>query len=208
MTDILIISPDAVFARMAELVLSPLSDSIRVCKSVHHTVHAKLIIADTKIEGISQYIQGGTCVIGIVSDKAEQTDRCDKALVRPISEKELRETAKALLYNSSEAPSELAFDAAVRVGDSSLLSIDPHSKTVSFGGDVAALTDKELAVILCLLDKKGEAVSRAEIVERVWGGGRSPSECDVYIRFIRKKIDEKFGIKTIYSVRNKGYMIK
>ncbi len=209
MTDVLIISPDAVFARMAELVLSDVAENIKVCKTVHHRVQARIIIADMKADGIKQYIPDDALVVCISSDEvAEQSEKYAKVLVRPISEKELKETVRVLLYSQSETLSELAFDAAVRVGGASLLSIDPHSKTVSFAGDSSVLTDKEFAVLLCLLDKRGEAVSRAEIVDRVWGGERSLSECDVYMRYIRKKTDEKFGIKTIYSVRNKGYMIK
>lgn len=71
-----------------------------------------------------------------------------------------------------------------------------------------SLTKREYEILLLLFSKKGTTVSREEIREKVFGKeGSSSNIVDVYIRYLRQKIDEKYGVKLICSVRGCGYTI-
>jgi two-component system response regulator ArlR len=72
------------------------------------------------------------------------------------------------------------------------------------------LTKREFDLLCYLLKNKGIVLSRESLLENVWDydfdGGTNA--VDVYIRFLRAKIDDKFGIKLIHTVRGVGYVIK
>lgn len=83
-----------------------------------------------------------------------------------------------------------------------------HSVTVN--GEAVELTKREFDMLAYLLQNKGLVVSRDALLEHVWGydfAGETNS-VDVYIRYLRGKIDEAFGIKLIHTVRGVGYVIR
>lgn len=80
-----------------------------------------------------------------------------------------------------------------------------HSAT--YRGEKIALSKKEYALLALLIEKKGEALSRGEAAEKIFGGGDS-NVVDVYVKYLRRKIDEKFGVRLIKSVRGEGYAVK
>jgi DNA-binding winged helix-turn-helix (wHTH) protein len=92
--------------------------------------------------------------------------------------------------------------------DSLILNETAH--TVSYKRQTAELTGREFALLLHLVKHKGETVTRASAAQAVWGkdGGTDTNIVDVYIRYLREKLDEKFGIKIISTVRGEGYTIK
>jgi len=89
------------------------------------------------------------------------------------------------------------------------LVLDPSAHTV-FRGDVAIdLTPREFALLQYLLHRKGEVVSKRDLLDHVWG---EPDADDlnvtqVYASYLRRKVDEPFGTKTIRTVRGIGYKI-
>lgn len=92
--------------------------------------------------------------------------------------------------------------------DSLILSEATH--TVSYKRETVELTGREFALLLLLVKHKGETVTRAAAAAAVWGkdGGADTNIVDVYVRYLREKLDEKFGIKIISTVRGEGYTIK
>jgi hypothetical protein len=82
--------------------------------------------------------------------------------------------------------------------------------SVSFCGKNILLTRREYELLEYLYKNCGRAVSRNEAVTSVWNYEfiGNTNVVDVYIRYLREKIDENVGVKLIYTVRNKGYMIK
>ena len=90
------------------------------------------------------------------------------------------------------------------------LSLDATAKTVTRAGRKIELTAKEFALLEYMLRNKGVVLSREMIENNLWNydyeGGTNV--VDVYIRFLRSKIDEVFGIKLIQTVRGVGYVIK
>ena len=77
-------------------------------------------------------------------------------------------------------------------------------------GREVELTKKEFDLLRHLLENKGRVLSREMMLDSVWGFDfvGETNSVDVYIRFLRSKIDEAFGIKLIHTVRGVGYVIK
>lgn len=89
-----------------------------------------------------------------------------------------------------------------------LLDVERHTVTVS--GQPIDLTKREFDLLHFLLKNKGIVITREDLLERVWGFDFSgdTNAVDVYIRFLRAKIDDIFNIKLIHTVRGVGYVIK
>ncbi len=92
--------------------------------------------------------------------------------------------------------------------DSLILSEKNH--TVSYRKETVELTVREFALLMLLIKNKGQTVTRAQAAREVWGKADEGDTniVDVYIRYLREKLDEKFGIKLISTVRGVGYTIK
>ncbi|MGE4283148.1 MAG: response regulator transcription factor [Clostridia bacterium] len=88
------------------------------------------------------------------------------------------------------------------------LDIDKHLATVN---DVPIeLTKREFSLLQFLLENKGIVMTRETLLDKVWGFDYigDTNAVDVYVRYLRGKIDEVFGIKLIHTVRGVGYVIK
>lgn len=89
------------------------------------------------------------------------------------------------------------------------LTVDRVSRTVSCHGERVILTEREYALLEYLDRKRGEAVSREEAFREVWGTlGGDTNLVDVYIRHLRKKIDERFDTRYLITVRHRGYCLR
>lgn len=88
------------------------------------------------------------------------------------------------------------------------LKVDPASYSVSFDGQPISLTKKEFDLLRCLMEHGGTAMTRDELLNEVWGYSYAGETniVDVYIRYLRQKIDDRFQIKTIQTIRAVGYM--
>ena len=90
------------------------------------------------------------------------------------------------------------------------LILGEKSHTVSYRKETVELTQREFALLLLLIKNKGQTVTRAQAAKEVWGkeDEGETNVVDVYVRYLREKLDEKFGIKIISTVRGVGYTIK
>ena len=90
------------------------------------------------------------------------------------------------------------------------LVLDPEGRTARVGETPLELTRREFDLLHYLLENKGRVVSREVLLDQVWGFDfvGETNAVDVYIRFLRSKIDERFGIKLIHTVRGVGYVIR
>lgn len=89
-----------------------------------------------------------------------------------------------------------------------VMDVDRH--TVSFGGEDIDLTKREFDLLQYLLENKGIVLSREKLLEKVWGydyAGET-NVVDVYIRYLRSKIDDRFQLRLIHTIRGVGYVIK
>jgi len=90
------------------------------------------------------------------------------------------------------------------------LQLDTARRTVTVMDTPVELTKREFDLLYFLLKNKGLVISRETLLENVWGYDFSgeTNAVDVYVRFLRGKIDEVFGIKLIQTMRGVGYVIK
>jgi two-component system, OmpR family, response regulator len=90
------------------------------------------------------------------------------------------------------------------------LVLDRETREVRRDGRLLELTPREFALLECLMGSPGRAVSRSLILERVWGYARHPltNVVEVYIRHLRRKVDQNAQVPLIQTVRGVGYRIR
>ncbi|MCP2323496.1 DNA-binding response OmpR family regulator [Hamadaea flava] len=89
------------------------------------------------------------------------------------------------------------------------LVLDPAARTVTRAGDQITLTTREFALLEFLMRHKGDVMSKRAIIENVWDMSFDGDDniVEVYIMYLRKKIDQPYGRATIETVRGAGYRI-
>jgi two-component system, OmpR family, response regulator TrcR len=125
-------------------------------------------------------------------------------MTKPFSLEELVARLRGLLRRSAYLTP--ADEETLSVGD---LELDGASREVARGGEPIALTSTEFELLRFLMRNPRKALSRKEILRRVWNyefGGRS-SIVDLYVSYLRKKIDHERE-PMIHTVRGVGYMLR
>jgi two-component system OmpR family response regulator len=138
-----------------------------------------------------------------VPDRVRGLDAgADDYLTKPFHIDELRARMRALIRRGPpERPTVLTVDDLV---------LDPAARTVYRCGTPVSLTVKEFAVLEYLMRHPGQVISRARFLEHVWDFARDSDSniVDVYMRFLRDKIDRPFGLHSIETVRGAGYRLR
>jgi len=142
-----------------------------------------------------------------VMDKVAGLDQgADDYITKPFAIEELLARIRATLRKHAGAASSEENGALSALG----VEIDVKRHTVSVQSKQVELTKREFDLLHYLMKNKGIVVSREMLLENVWeydfDGGTNA--VDVYIRFLRTKIDEAFDMKLIHTVRGVGYVIK
>lgn len=123
-------------------------------------------------------------------------------LVKPFSVEELLARIRAMTRTAFGVS-----DSLLSVGD---LTMDTAAKVVKRGGKEIPLSAKEYALLEYLMHNAGIVLSREKIENHIWNfdyeGGTNV--VDVYIRYLRKKIDEEYDKKLIHTVRGRGYVLR
>ena len=138
-----------------------------------------------------------------IEDRVQGLDHgADDYLVKPFSLAELLARLRALSRRGkTERPQVL------EVGD---LRLDPASQQVWRGDEEITLSHKEFVLLETFMRHPGEVLSRFQLLERAWDyeyENRS-NVVEVYVRYLREKIDRPFGVKSIETVRGAGYRLK
>ena len=122
----------------------------------------------------------------------------DDLMTKPFSLHELRARCRALLRRKREAK------LLVKAGD---LEIDRMNHSATRAGEEIALTNKEFALLEHLMLNRGQCVTRVELLETVWKlePAQTTNIVDVYVNYLRKKIDEGRHPKLIHTIRGVGY---
>jgi DNA-binding response OmpR family regulator len=138
-----------------------------------------------------------------VGDRVTGLDAgADDYLVKPFSLDELMARVRALLRRTHNVK-----DPVIRVGD---LEIDTNRKSASRGGVPLDLTAREYSLIELLAMRTGEVVSRAEIWEQLYDFNQDPESnvVDVFIAYLRRKIEREDKPKLIHTRRGMGYILE
>ncbi len=127
----------------------------------------------------------------------------DDYLTKPFSFDEFVARVEALLRRGTGME---RHSSRLQVAD---LTLDPATRQVERSGRPIALTPKEYALLRCLMESPEVVLSRAQLLNNVWGLSFDPGTkvVDVYIRYLRRKIDEEETERLIHTVRGAGYSI-
>ena len=144
-----------------------------------------------------------------VMDKVAGLDAgADDYITKPFAIEELLARIRAALRNKAEGAAEVPGQVGKLMAGPLTMDVDRHE--VSVNGQEVELTRREFDLLRYLLENKEKVVTREVLLDNVWGFdfvGETNTE-DVYIRFLRSKIDERFHIKLIHTVRGVGYVIR
>jgi len=138
-----------------------------------------------------------------VDDRVAGLDAgADDYLVKPFALKELLARLRALTRRAAEATK----SSVLQVAD---LSLDTLTHRVKRGSKAIELTAKEYAVLECLLREPERVLTRTMIAEHVWNYDvfNQSNVVDVYIRNLRRRIDDGHDLKLIHTVRGAGYRL-
>ena len=138
-----------------------------------------------------------------VDDRVTGLDAgADDYLTKPFSFAELMARLRALLRRGEpERPTVLTVDDLV---------VDPATRRVTRAGVPIALTRKEFALLEYFVRHAGEVLSRTRLIEHVWDFAfeGDSNVVDVYVRYLRQKIDRPFGKDSLETVRGAGYRLQ
>ena len=138
-----------------------------------------------------------------VEDRVSGLDTgADDYLVKPFAFAELLARLRALARRGdTERPNVL------QVGD---LTLDPAAREVRRGNDEIRLSAKEFSLLEAFMRRPGEVLSRLHLLEHAWDFAyeNRSNVVDVYIRHLRRKIDEPFGRRSLETVRGAGYRLR
>ncbi len=145
--------------------------------------------------------------LGTTEDKVTGLDSgADDYLVKPFEFKELLARIRAVTKRGvkSDASNNVVI---LSIAD---LNMNLDAKTVIRNGKQIELTAKEFLLLEYFLRNKGRVISRSEIAEKVWGIGfdTGTNVIDVYVNFLRKKIDKQHDTKLIHTIIGMGYTLR
>ncbi len=174
-------------------IMLPGLSGIEVCRRVRMESQVPIIMLTAKDD---------------VTDKVAGLDMgADDYMTKPFAIEELLARIRVTLtrhsakHHTEAEKEELLFGA---------LKLNTAAHSCEYNGEELTLTKKEYDLLECLLRNKNVAMSREQLLSTVWGYEYmgDTNVVDVYVRYLRQKIDDKYGIHMIETIRGIGYMIK
>lgn len=204
----LVLSGDTVFARMLVLELERSGVS---CVSGQEGAEASLLIvdgdtSDWPADGAVKAVHPPVILFSrTLRDCVE--DPNVYFLLRPFLTSAFTALVRSLLPEASGTPLPARLRASQERRASDELRLDGNR--VLFRGQSVELTRRENALLRYLWQHRGEVLSRSEIIAHVWRFDYTgdTNVVDVYIRYLRQKLEDPFGVRLIQTVRGKGYTI-
>jgi DNA-binding response OmpR family regulator len=167
----------------------PQLDGLELCRTLRAERCESLVLMLTARDALPDKVEG-------------LQSGADDYLTKPFAFDELLARVAALLRRGSSRPA----PEVLRVGD---LTLDPASRRAIRDGREIPLTVREFALLRYLMANAGTVVSRARLLSDVWRYDFDPGTklVDVYVRYLRQKIDAGAAKPLIHTVRGFGYMI-
>ena len=170
-------------------ILLPELDGLTVCRELRRQKNRTPVLMLTARDSIDDRVAGLDA-------------GADDYLVKPFAIKELLARLRALSRRAGEMPKSTIMEFAD-------LTLDTSTRQVKRGGHAIELASKEYAVLECLMREPERVLTRTMIAEHVWNYDtfNQSNIVDVYIRNLRRKIDDAFDVKLIRTVRGAGYRL-
>jgi two-component system, OmpR family, response regulator len=169
-------------------IMLPDGDGVDVCRRIRQAGRWAPVLMLTARDGVQDRVRGLDA-------------GADDYLTKPFAFSELLARMRAVMRRGErERPSTLM------VGD---LVLDPAAKRVRRGETPVELTAKEFALLEYFMRHAGEALTRTELIDHVWDFAYDGDSnvVEVYVRYLREKIDRPFGCDSIETVRGVGYRL-
>jgi DNA-binding response OmpR family regulator len=170
-------------------ILLPEKDGLQVCRDLRlRRIHTPILLLTAR-DSVDDRVQGLDC-------------GADDYLVKPFAMRELLARLRALLRRQSPYT-----NGRLEMGD---LVVDPVTHTVEREGRSIDLTPKEFALLEFLLYHPNQVVTREMIEQHIWNYDfeSESNVIDVYVRRLRRKIDDPFATKLLTTVRGVGYRLQ
>ncbi len=174
-------------------IMPPGLSGMEVCRRVRQESQVPIIMLTAKDD---------------VTDKVAGLNMgADDYMTKPFAIEELLARIRVTLTRHSGKHQEEKENDELSFGE---LVLNTSAHSVSYNGEEVVLTKKEYDLLECLLNNKNIAMSREQLLSTVWGYEYmgDTNVVDVYVRYLRQKIDDKYGIHMIETLRGIGYMIK
>ena len=170
-------------------ILLPEMDGLAVCRELRRKGNRTPVLMLTARDAIDDRVAGLDA-------------GADDYLVKPFALKELLARLRALNRRSADVPK----SPVLQLAD---LTLDTLTRRVKRGNKTIELAAKEYAVLECLLREPERVLTRTQIAEHVWNYDvfNQSNIVDVYIKNLRRKIDDGFEVKLIHTIRGAGYRI-
>ena len=170
-------------------IMLPGVDGLAVCRELRRRGALTSILMLTARDGVDDRVAGLDA-------------GADDYLPKPFAFRELLARLRALSRRASDAPR----SSVLRVAD---LALDTLTRRAKRGSKAIELSSKEYAILECLMRNAGRVLTRTMIAEQVWNYDvfNQSNVVDVYIRNLRRKIDDRFDVKLIQTVRGAGYRL-
>jgi two-component system, OmpR family, response regulator len=155
-----------------------------------------------RAEGVWTPIIVLTAVEGESDETSALNLGADDYLRKPFSYPVLVARVRALLRRGmAGAPADLVVDDLV---------LDPRRRTVRRGDAAISLTRREFALLELLMRNHDRPLSKQEILDHVWGAGysRDANVVEVYVGYLRRKVDQPFDTESLLTLRGQGYMLR
>ena len=173
-----------------DLMLPELS-GIEVCRRLRQSSDVPLIMLTAKDD---------------VSDKVMGLDMgADDYMTKPFA---IEELLARIRVNLKKHRTDVGSGSGAKTAGK--LRIEPASYGLTYDGQPIPLTKKEFDLYLYLWQHEGTAVTRDELLTHVWGYSFAgdTNVVDVYIRYLRQKVDDRYQLKTIHTIRSVGYLFR
>jgi two-component system, OmpR family, copper resistance phosphate regulon response regulator CusR len=171
-------------------IMLPKLSGLEVCRDV------RKLKPDTKVIMLT--------ALDSVDDKVKGLDSgADDYLEKPFHFKELLARIRAIKRRGAEVNEEIIY----RIAD---LEMDVHSKIVRRSGQLIKMTAKEFNLLELFLKNQGKVLTRGDIAEKVWqiDFDTGTNIIDVYVNYLRNKIDKNFSPKLIHTQVGLGYVMR